>query len=80
MGGKRVTNRNLWVYKIDPDRNLLYVKGSVPGKPGVFVRVTDARDQVFEAAAPPPFPTFEGDVPEQLIAPAGKTDPLNFRT
>lgn len=81
MGGKRVTNRNLWVYKIDPDRNLLYVKGTVPGKPGGFVRVTDARDQKFEDGNPPPFPTFASDdvVPENLVAALGKTDPLNFR-
>ncbi|MCK9244544.1 MAG: 50S ribosomal protein L3, partial [Candidatus Marinimicrobia bacterium] len=29
--GKRCTVNNLTVVKIDPDNNLLYVKGAVPG-------------------------------------------------
>ncbi len=31
MGGVRKTIRNLTVVKVDPERNLLFVKGSVPG-------------------------------------------------
>ena len=31
MGGKRVTQRRLEVVKVDPERNLLLVKGAVPG-------------------------------------------------
>jgi large subunit ribosomal protein L3 len=31
MGGKRVTQRRLEVVQVDPDRNLLLVKGAVPG-------------------------------------------------
>lgn len=31
LGGKRCTVNNLTVVKIDPDNNLLYVKGAVPG-------------------------------------------------
>ena len=31
MGGKRVTQRRLEVVEIDPERNLLLVKGAVPG-------------------------------------------------
>jgi large subunit ribosomal protein L3 len=31
MGGKRITQRRLEVVQVDPDRNLLLVKGSVPG-------------------------------------------------
>ncbi len=31
MGGKQVTVQNLEVVKVDPERNLLIVKGSVPG-------------------------------------------------
>jgi large subunit ribosomal protein L3 len=33
MGGKRVTVRNLKVIKVDKERNLLFVKGAVPGPP-----------------------------------------------
>ncbi len=31
MGGRRVTQRRLQVVQVDPDRNLLLVKGAVPG-------------------------------------------------
>ena len=31
MGGERTTMQNLRVMKIDPERDLLYIKGSVPG-------------------------------------------------
>jgi large subunit ribosomal protein L3 len=31
MGGKRVTQRRLEVVEVDTDRNLLLVKGAVPG-------------------------------------------------
>ncbi|MGI6603653.1 MAG: 50S ribosomal protein L3 [Firmicutes bacterium] len=43
MGYDRVTVRNLRVVRVDPERNLLMVKGSVPGARGrlVSVRVTE---------------------------------------
>jgi large subunit ribosomal protein L3 len=31
MGGKRATQVGLTVHSVDPDRNLLLVKGAVPG-------------------------------------------------
>jgi large subunit ribosomal protein L3 len=31
MGGHRVTVRNLEIVKVDADRNLLFVKGALPG-------------------------------------------------
>lgn len=31
MGGKQVTVKNIWVYKVDPARNLIWVKGQVSG-------------------------------------------------
>ena len=45
MGGKRVTSQNIEVVLVDPDRNLLAVKGSVPGPKGGFVIVKEARKQ-----------------------------------
>jgi len=38
-GGKRVTVRNLEVVEIIPERNILVVKGAVPGPNGGFVEV-----------------------------------------
>jgi large subunit ribosomal protein L3 len=43
MGGVRVTAQNLRVEVVDPERNLLAVRGSVPGSKGGFVMVKQAR-------------------------------------
>jgi large subunit ribosomal protein L3 len=42
MGDERVTNRSLDVVRIDPERNLLLVKGSVPGANNGLVMVRPA--------------------------------------
>ena len=66
MGNKHCTVQNMKVgsreevdiqlIKIDPKRNLLYVKGCVPGNDGEYVKVTDGRDiGPFEL----PFPTLD---------------------
>ena len=39
MGGKRVTQVGLTVHEIDPERNLLLVKGAVPGPRNGYVEV-----------------------------------------
>ena len=39
MGGKRVTQVGLTVHEIDPERNLLLVKGAVPGPKNGYVEV-----------------------------------------
>ncbi len=45
MGAKRVTAQNLEVVLVDPDRNLLAVRGSVPGPNGGLVIIKEARKQ-----------------------------------
>jgi len=42
MGAERVTTQNLEVVRVDPERNLLLIRGAVPGAPGghVLVRPT----------------------------------------
>ncbi len=42
-GGKKITTRGLVVLKVDSDRNLLVVKGSVPGKPGGLLNICPAK-------------------------------------
>ncbi len=42
MGAERVTIQNLEVVKVDPERNLLLVKGSVPGRRGGLLLVKEA--------------------------------------
>jgi large subunit ribosomal protein L3 len=41
MGGKRVTQVGLTVHEIDPERNLLLVKGAVPGPKNGYVEVRE---------------------------------------
>ena len=41
MGGKRVTQVGLRVHATDPERNLLLVKGAVPGPKNGFVEVRE---------------------------------------
>jgi hypothetical protein len=54
MGNRKRTVQSVFVYKVDPNRNLLYVKGQVPGKAGLFLKVKDALRK------PPPFIGVDG--------------------
>jgi large subunit ribosomal protein L3 len=45
MGGKRVTQVGLTVHEIDPERNLLLVKGAVPGPKNGFVEVREDKNR-----------------------------------
>ena len=60
MGGRNRTAQSLVVHKIDTARNLIFVRGAVPGAKGNWVRVTDALKSVTPAdlaAGAVPFPT-----------------------
>ena len=39
MGGKNVTQRGLTIYRVDPERNVILVKGAVPGATGALLLV-----------------------------------------
>jgi large subunit ribosomal protein L3 len=41
MGGKRVTQVGLTVHSVDPERNLLLVKGAVPGPKNGLVEIRE---------------------------------------
>jgi large subunit ribosomal protein L3 len=43
LGDSQVTIRKLTVIRVDTDRNLLLIKGAVPGKPGALVNVVPAK-------------------------------------
>ncbi len=45
MGNRRVTAQNLKIVLVDPERNLLAVKGPVPGPKGGLVVIKEARKQ-----------------------------------
>lgn len=42
MGNKRVTTQNLTVYKVEEEKNLLYIDGPVPGANGGLVMIKKA--------------------------------------
>ena len=43
MGAEKVTIRKLTVVRVDLDRNLILIKGAVPGKPGALLSITPAK-------------------------------------
>jgi large subunit ribosomal protein L3 len=45
MGHERVTSQSLKVVLVDVERNLLGVRGAVPGPRGGLVMIQDARKQ-----------------------------------
>ncbi|CAO3681752.1 unnamed protein product [Rhizopus stolonifer] len=62
LGGQNVTVQSLKVVKVDPELNLVFVKGSVPGFDDQFIKIKDAvklrGEKLFpKEAMPPPFPT-----------------------
>lgn len=54
LGNERVTIQNLEVVGIDEDRNVILVKGAVPGVDNTIVRITDAQKRARPAEAPYP--------------------------
>ena len=91
MGTDRVTVQNLRILKIDRGRNLIFVKGHVPGQNGNFVEIRDAikkplwrTDKVLDSLERPPLPSFDYD-PEidgagmchEEFMPLGEEDPLD---
>ena len=92
MGGDRVTTQNLRIVKIDRGRNLLYVKGPVPGQKGHFCEIRDAikkplfgTDKVRGEVRFPPLPTFDyettvdgtGQAGHELMMPQQVMDPFD---
>ncbi|KAH6808559.1 ribosomal protein L3 plastid [Perilla frutescens var. frutescens] len=81
MGVEQRTVKNVWIYKIDPARNLLWVRGQVPGATGNFVFIKDAVYKKPDIAVLP-FPTYfaaEDEDPTQLepiVADFGDIDPF----
>ena len=59
MGDEVVTVLNCLVVATDPERNLLFVQGSVPGPRTSIVSVRNARRPALKAYTPPVFPTAE---------------------
>lgn len=43
LGNSQVTVRKLTVVRVDPERNVILIKGAVPGKPGALVNIVPAK-------------------------------------
>lgn len=59
LGNNKVTFKNMLIYKVDVARNLVFLKGSVPGAVKTFVRLKDSVQHPWQPWLPPPFPTFK---------------------
>ncbi len=52
MGNKRVTTQNLRVVRTDAEKQLLLIRGAIPGAPGTFVEVSAAIKKKKEGGEP----------------------------
>ncbi len=43
LGGKKITVKKLTVVRVDTERNLILIKGAVPGKPGALLNIVPAK-------------------------------------
>jgi large subunit ribosomal protein L3 len=43
LGGARTTIKKLTVIRVDSDRNLILIKGAIPGKPGALINILPAK-------------------------------------
>ncbi len=43
MGNKRITTKNLKIVKVDEERDLLYLRGAVPGPKGGYVAIRPSK-------------------------------------
>ncbi|XP_028803154.1 50S ribosomal protein L3-2, mitochondrial [Neltuma alba] len=81
MGGKQRTVKNVWVYKIEPARSMIWVQGQIPGAEGNFVFIKDAVYKKPDESLLP-FPTYFAPEDENvaslepLVANLGDVDPF----
>ncbi|KAI8468615.1 MAG: translation protein [Monoraphidium minutum] len=70
MGAESKTVKNVWLYKVDTSRNLLYVRGQVPGPAGSQLLLRDAFRWRWPARAALglPFPTVLPTAPGDAAA------------
>ena len=54
MGGKRVTIENLQILALDEEKDLIFVKGAIPGSKGGWVTLRDAGKKAVPSEAPKP--------------------------
>ena len=50
-GNARITVQNLEILRVEPERNLIFVKGAVPGAPMQLLQVREARKKRIKKSA-----------------------------
>ena len=75
MGVERVTTQNLQIVKIDAERNLVLVKGAVPGSENSYVRLTDAVKRALPSAAPYPAAAPKSNIKAAVAGDAEEANP-----
>lgn len=81
LGGERSTVQNCQVFRVDPQRNLVYVQGQVPGHKGNWVLIKDSVKKTVAEQPPLPVPTALGGAAteEVTVAPKREEDPYTYR-
>ena len=84
LGTETITTQNLQIVRVDAERGLIMVKGSVPGAEGGYVKIRDSRKKgapesaptpgAFRAAGSQPTATDETPVVEAATVDAGAAD------
>lgn len=72
LGTERVTVENLEVVSIDEARNLILIKGAVPGVDNAVVRIIDAHKRARPANAPYPAVVKKSEAKAEEAAPAAE--------
>lgn len=67
LGNESATARKILVYKIDYEKDLVYVKGSVPGPTSGVVEIFDSLIDNSKQRRKMPFPTYVGQPPLDVL-------------
>jgi large subunit ribosomal protein L3 len=84
MGGNVSVQKGMTVFKIDVEKNILYIKGSLPGKAGTFLKIWDTLlvDKAEDNLRLSHFPTFVEQpgmsYAKQFSMYCGERDPLEI--
>ena len=66
LGNRRATVQNLEVMGVDRERQIVLIKGGVPGARGSLVRIQDAVKRALPASAPYPGGHARGQAPDEV--------------
>jgi large subunit ribosomal protein L3 len=80
LGQETVTTLNVTVWRVDAERGLILVKGSVPGSDGSFVKIRDAVKSALPADAPKPGAFKSAGQPAKAEEPAVTEAPAEEAT